>query len=351
MFYDGKKTILNCPKNQTLFLGAFFSTLLFINLAFNAASLYAEDIRHVEFSGDIVFTAPDNQIKVTQGEDNKIISLTETGRNFWPQWSPDGAKIAFASVRGNHKNFEIYIMDADGKNQNRLTYTNNGSSTEPHWSSDGNAIYFSSAIQGNMQENIIEMAIDKKKTLKSAGTSHDVSPIKDSKELERPAKGETKSDKKLRERLEKSKGLFRTFPSPDGRYLLLYYGNEKKIILVDNVKGAQKELKTRQYESGAPSWSKDSKKAAYMKYITPKNILLIHDIRRGSYKEFLLDKEADVRCGGELSWSPDSKKLVYSCAPVNSAAHEGESKSWLYIFDLKTRQSMKLVQGSSPDWH
>ncbi len=37
-----------------------------------------------------------------------------------PAWSPDGRRIAFTSLRD--ANPEIYVMDADGRNQQRLTH-------------------------------------------------------------------------------------------------------------------------------------------------------------------------------------------------------------------------------------
>ena len=36
-----------------------------------------------------------------------------------PAWSPDGQRIAFRTPRG--RNREIYVMDADGRNRKRLT--------------------------------------------------------------------------------------------------------------------------------------------------------------------------------------------------------------------------------------
>jgi Tol biopolymer transport system component len=39
--------------------------------------------------------------------------------NIAPSWSPDGERIAFASQR--HCNWDIYVMDADGKNPVNLT--------------------------------------------------------------------------------------------------------------------------------------------------------------------------------------------------------------------------------------
>lgn len=58
-----------------------------------------------------------------------------------PAWSPDGAKIAFASNRDG--NFEIYVMSADGSDVERLT-DDPGNDGFRAWSPDGATIAFSS---------------------------------------------------------------------------------------------------------------------------------------------------------------------------------------------------------------
>jgi Tol biopolymer transport system component len=63
-----------------------------------------------------------------------------------PAWSPDGAKIAFISVRDG--NDEIYVMDADGSNPTRLT-NNAAIDHQPVWSPDGSKIAFSRNRDGN----------------------------------------------------------------------------------------------------------------------------------------------------------------------------------------------------------
>jgi Tol biopolymer transport system component len=71
--------------------------------------------------------------------------LNPEGYSEFPRWSPDGTKIAFQTNRD--RNFEIYVMDADGGNTRRLT-KNYYSDQFPTWSPDGAKIAFSSMATG-----------------------------------------------------------------------------------------------------------------------------------------------------------------------------------------------------------
>jgi Tol biopolymer transport system component len=57
-----------------------------------------------------------------------------------PRFSPDGSKITFMSYFKNH-GYDIFIMDADGKNQTRLTNIE-GYNVAPHFTPDGTKIIF-----------------------------------------------------------------------------------------------------------------------------------------------------------------------------------------------------------------
>ena len=57
-----------------------------------------------------------------------------------PAWSPDGTKIAFVSNR-NDGVYQVYVMDADGNNQIRLT-DGPREKEDPDWSPDGGKIAF-----------------------------------------------------------------------------------------------------------------------------------------------------------------------------------------------------------------
>jgi tRNA A-37 threonylcarbamoyl transferase component Bud32 len=56
-----------------------------------------------------------------------------------PRWSPDGARIAFVSLRQGNR--DIFVMDADGANLEQLT-TDAADDTYPTWSPDGEQIAF-----------------------------------------------------------------------------------------------------------------------------------------------------------------------------------------------------------------
>jgi dipeptidyl aminopeptidase/acylaminoacyl peptidase len=74
------------------------------------------------------------------GSEPRMLIDTETNE-LDPSWSPDGTKIAFVTDRDG--NNEIYFMNADGSRQTRLTNTPNQEGT-PSWSPDGTKIAFTS---------------------------------------------------------------------------------------------------------------------------------------------------------------------------------------------------------------
>ena len=95
-------------------------------------------------TGRIVFTSMRDgnaEIYVMDADGGNQENLTNhPAYDAQPDWSPDGTKIAFESWRDGTG--EIYVMDADGKNPIRLT-DGPGGKRHPDWSPDGGKIAFS----------------------------------------------------------------------------------------------------------------------------------------------------------------------------------------------------------------
>ena len=95
------------------------------------------------------------EIYVMDADGNNQRRLTNNHGDDWsPSWSPDGKRIAFSSERDGHVHAkhgwptsEIYVMDADGRNQRNLT-NNPANDRQPSWSPDGKRIAFMSNRDG-----------------------------------------------------------------------------------------------------------------------------------------------------------------------------------------------------------
>ena len=87
------------------------------------------------------------QIRTMDPDDGGLTALTAEAfpvRNFEPEWSADGQRIAFASTRDADTD-QIHVMDADGGNRVNLNVTGRG----PAWSPDGTKIAFTLGTSGS----------------------------------------------------------------------------------------------------------------------------------------------------------------------------------------------------------
>lgn len=136
--------------------------------------------------------------------DGKTVKRVTTaeGHDWTPAWSPDGRHIAFASTRGaadpdNVWFFDLWIVEADGKNPRRL-YAGPGQDEDPVFSRDSKTVYFVSAQRGPCHLQIWQVDVAKgdasAKPLKAAdgkvACGEDVSASADGKTLYYLWKGE-----------------------------------------------------------------------------------------------------------------------------------------------------------------
>lgn len=84
--------------------------------------------------------------------------LVESKANFDPSFSPDGKKIVFISFTKGY-DFNVFIMDSDGKNIKQIT-DNQSYDSRPLFSPDMKTIYFRSDKKQNHNTQLMQVDID-----------------------------------------------------------------------------------------------------------------------------------------------------------------------------------------------
>jgi serine/threonine protein kinase/Tol biopolymer transport system component len=80
--------------------------------------------------------------------------IASTMMEYYPQYSPGGSRIAFASDRSGAT--EIWTANADGSGQVQITYFGSRAAA-PRWSPDGRSIAFSSAKGGSLSIYVVDV--------------------------------------------------------------------------------------------------------------------------------------------------------------------------------------------------
>lgn len=128
-------------------MGALLGLLLIPALSPVAASAQAPLLKANGKLAFVSFRDGNPEIYTTNPDGTQQVRLTtnpgssDLPSDFWPSWSPDGAKIVYTSDRGGDGNLDVWTMNPDGTGQSRIT-TSPAGDLDPALSPDGTKVVF-----------------------------------------------------------------------------------------------------------------------------------------------------------------------------------------------------------------
>jgi len=224
-----------------------------------------------------------------------------------PDWSPDGQRIAFISNRDG--NDELYVMDADGKNPRRLT-NHPGWDGGPSWSPDGQRIAFGSYRDGNWEIYAMDADGDNQRNLTN-NPANDCVPSW----------------------------------SPDGQRIAFTSkrdGGNFEIYVMDADGKNQRNLTNSPAEDNFPTWSPGGQGIAF------------GFVQDGNFEIYVMDADGknprrltnNVANDTFPSWSPDGQRIAFV------SDRDGDRE--IYVMDADGNNLHNLTNNpaeeGTPDW-
>lgn len=234
-------------------------------------------------------------------------ALWAMGRIGNPQASPDGKKVIYQvgyySVKQNKGHQVLYISNADGSNKKQLTTTADNE-TDACWINNGTQIAFLSKGQ------IWSMDLE--------GNN--------------------------RKQLTQGKDPIEGFKfSPDGKYVLLAKSIKYNGVISQNPSDLPKATGRVITDLMYRHWDHyvESILHPFLAKVSETGIDACYDILEGEPFESPMEPFGGME---QLAWSPDSRKIAYTCRKKTGKEYSISTDSDIYLYDIATKQTTNLCK-------
>ena len=272
----------------------------------------------------MAWTNIDRELWIAKGDGSGAKRLLhDFGKLRAPVWSPDGSKIAIASLRGvgPTADEQIHVLNADGSGVTQITH-GPSSHTSPSWSPNGDRLLF---LREARLDGATPAAASRQLTLVIADASG-------------------KNERLLPQLSHKA-----TEPawSPDGAKIAYFADSVRNNLFeirVMNANGTGSRIVSFADRKRGVSWSHDSTRiAAYRRTDPGKNRdaeMVIVDLVGGTERTLPIDESllAEYSLPSRApQWSPDGRRLFFHSAASNPYRYRRPAENWMQFDEAPPR--------------
>lgn len=240
-----------------------------------------------------------------------------------PAWAPGGHTLAFNRGIGLDAGTDIYLIDADGRNERRLTTDMQAGA--PTWSADGQRLAFHAGT--GAERDIHTIAVDGTNMQKLTATAgEDAYPAFS-------ADGRFIAFHTTRHNTTKS-------GRPDEWNWELY------LMTADGI--ANKRLTEHPAADKFPAWSHDGQRIAFLSNRTGDWEVFVMDNDGAQVRQVTQESGRMRRAMGRISWSPDDRYIAYAALPEKN----GDLEILIMRISGAGRQPLTSIFGDdfNPAW-
>jgi dipeptidyl aminopeptidase/acylaminoacyl peptidase len=278
-----------------------------------------------------------------------------------PAWSPDGKWIAFMSDKNGNELWDIFLVSPQSGEVTNLTATPDSAEEEPAWSPDSKQVAYMTKAKTSpsFEIELIDIAtrIPTRITKNTAPQLGNVSPLwsPDGKAIAYTQENASGKDSNVflydlaagtAVNLTPHSGdqTFRAEAfSPDGKNLLVTsnagegpaHGYDN-VALLDIASKKLTWITADRWEIRANSFSPDGQSVVWSANVDGREALYSRAVSGGEIQRLPVPEGVNDFAGSTTPWSRDGGRLLY----YHSGAKDPND---LYVFDLKTKQSVQLT--------
>jgi TolB protein len=278
------------------------------------------------------------RIYAMRGDGSGLRLLTPAPGNDFPEWSPDGTRIAFVNG-GGVETTEILVVGLDGAPPRRLT-RGPGFDGSPAWSPDGRRIAWAAERAGDLEVWVMDATGAHPRRLTRDGGAHPRwSPDGRRLVYVNPTDGAldvVDADGGRPRRLTPrpaSAGPSGPAWSPDGRRIA-FVGADGRLYVVAARGGAARRVTAPGRTGAFPAWSSSGRGLAFLDART--GALLAWDARAGQARRLVAHTDGM----SPPAWSPDGARVAF-----------GDASGHIAVVGQDGRGLLRLTHGREADDH